>query len=81
MAGKSAKWVDLLDPDEDAILEAVSPIKLHHSALQALLRPPKKGDNPRPSLRKHETYVFGVLLVPVAVNEEDRSSTRRLTWF
>jgi magnesium transporter len=72
MAAKSVKWVDLLDPDEEAIRAAVSPIELHHSALQALLRPPKKGDNPRPRLRTHGTYVFGILLVPVAVNEEDR---------
>jgi magnesium transporter len=72
MAAKSVKWVDLLDPDEEAILEAVSPIELHDSALESLLRPPKEGDNPRPRLQNHRTYVFGILLVPVAVNEEDR---------
>ncbi len=72
MAAESVKWVDLLDPDEEAIRAAVSPIELHDSALQALLRPPRKGDNPRPRLHNHRKYVFGILLVPVAVNEEDR---------
>jgi magnesium transporter len=72
MAANSVKWVDLLDPDEEAIRAAVSPIELHDSALEALLRPPKQGDNPRPRLHNHRKYVFGILLVPVAVNEEDR---------
>jgi magnesium transporter len=68
----TAQWVDLLDPDEEAIREAASPIELHHSALEALVRPPDQDDYPRPRLETHGEYVFGILLVPVVVTEEDR---------
>jgi Mg2+ and Co2+ transporter CorA len=65
-------WIDLLDPDEAAILEAIPAIELHHSAMSAMTRRPEENDQVRPKLETHGDYVFGILLVPVAVNDEDR---------
>jgi magnesium transporter len=65
-------WIDLLDPNEHTILEALSPLELHHSALVALSRRPEKNDQVRPKLESHGEYVLGILLVPVAVPAEDR---------
>ena len=70
--GSKPTWVDLLDPDEEEILEALAPLELHNSALVALLRGTEESDRVRPKLETHGDYVFGILLVPVAVNEEDR---------
>lgn len=67
-----ATWIDLLDPDEEAILEALAPLELHDSALVALRRRTDENDRVRPKLETHGDYVFGILLVPVAVNDEDR---------
>lgn len=65
------RWVDLLDPDEAAI-HAGWPLRLHSRALKTLLEPMVQGDEPRPKLESHGEYLFGVLLVPVAVPQEDR---------
>lgn len=72
MSTSRGKWIDLVDPDEEAILEGTSGIDLHHSAVTALIRPPVTGDEPRPRLETHGDYVFGILLVPVVVTDEDR---------
>jgi magnesium transporter len=66
-----ADWIDLLDPGEDE-LRAALPIDVHERALEALLRPARHDDEPRPRLEGHDHYVFGVLLVPILVREEDR---------
>lgn len=66
-----AQWTDLLDPDEEA-LRRVWPEGLHPRALGGLLEPTVHEDEPRPKLEGHGDYVFGALLVPVAVPEEDR---------
>jgi magnesium transporter len=65
------EWVDLLDPDE-AEIKAASPVPLHRSALQRVVAPGVHDDEPRPTLEAHGDYLFGVLLVPVLVPEEDR---------
>lgn len=56
-------WVDLLDPDEDAIRNAVG-VDLHGTALERLLTRAEEGDEPRPRLEEQGEYVFGVLMVP-----------------
>jgi magnesium transporter len=61
-------WVDLLDPDE-ATIRANAPVELHPSAVARLAR---AADRPRPSIEGHGSYVIAVLLVAVAVPEEDR---------
>lgn len=68
---KRAGWVDLLDPDE-AEIRRHSPVTLLASALAQLLRPASPRGDVRPTLQSHDSYVFGVLLVAVAVPEEDR---------
>ncbi len=72
MSTSPGKWIDLVDPDEEAILEGTSGIELHDLALKQLLRPTVAGDEPRPRLETHGDYVFGILLVPVVVTDEDR---------
>jgi magnesium transporter len=67
----AAKWVDLLDPDEKTLHDAL-PEHIHESALELLLAPAKHEDEPRPRLQAQGDYVFGILLVAVAVPEEDR---------
>ena len=65
-------WTDLLDPDAEQ-LRAQIPFELRADAWNELLRPPEPtGTNPRPSIKSHGDYVIGLLLVVVAVPEEDR---------
>jgi magnesium transporter len=66
-----ARWIDLLDPTREEIL-AESPAELHARALQRLTESPRADQDPRPTFEPHGDYVFGVLLVPVGVPEEDR---------
>jgi magnesium transporter len=65
-----ATWTDLLDPDREA-LEQVCPCELHPRAVDRLLAPAERGEEPRPTLEAHTNYVFGVFLVAVAVPDED----------
>ena len=65
-----ATWTDLLDPDR-ADLERAAPCALHPRAVEAMLAPAEPGEEPRPTLEAHTGYVFGILLVAVAVPDED----------
>lgn len=56
-----AEWTDLLDPSGDE-LRAQAPRELEESAVALLLQPAQHEDEPRPTLRGHGDYVFGVLL-------------------
>jgi magnesium transporter len=64
------RWIDLLDPSREE-LEARLPAEIHDRALEQLLAPVQHADDPRPKLESHGDYVFGVLLIPVVVKEED----------
>jgi magnesium transporter len=66
----AATWIDLLDPKADELREK-APRQLEESAIELLLAPPQHEDEPRPTLQGHGDYVFGVLLVAVAVPDED----------
>jgi magnesium transporter len=66
-----AEWIDLLDPDEKTLHDAL-PQEIHGRALELLLQPAIHDDEPRPRLEGHVQYVFGVFLVPICVREEDR---------
>jgi magnesium transporter len=66
----TATWIDLLDPSPEE-LRAKAPQHLEETALERLLAPPQHSDDPRPTLQGHGDYVFGVLLVAVAVPEDD----------
>jgi magnesium transporter len=56
-------WIDLLDPDRDA-LGAVMPQEVHATAINRLLTAARHDDEPRPRLETHGSHVFGVLVVP-----------------
>jgi magnesium transporter len=64
-------WVDLLDPSEEEIRRD-APAELHARALEELTRPANLTQPARPTIEGHGGYVFGVLLAPVAVPDEDR---------
>jgi magnesium transporter len=66
-----ALWIDLLDPSRRELAKAM-PDGLHDRALNRLLAPARHEDEPRPTLESHESYVFGIFLVAVAVPDEDR---------
>jgi magnesium transporter len=65
-----AKWVDLLDPDEPAIREAV-PDDVVAGVVEELVRQPDAGDLPRPTLQAHGSYVWGIFLAAVADRDRD----------
>jgi magnesium transporter len=65
-----ATWVDRLDPTLDELL-AHAPADIDPTALEQLLAPPRHEDEPRPMLRAHGNYVFGVFLVAVVVHERN----------
>jgi len=67
----AARWIDLLDPSREELL-AEAPVELHPRAVERLLARARVDQEPRPALEPHGDYVFGVLLVPVGVPEEDR---------
>jgi magnesium transporter len=66
----AATWIDLLDPSAEEVREK-APKELEDSAIERLLASPEHEDEPRPTLQGHGDYVFGVLLVAVAVPDED----------
>jgi magnesium transporter len=66
-----AEWVDLLDPSEEELRKHL-PADIQQSALDLLLTPAERGDEPRPTLQGHGRYVFGIFLVAVAVRDENR---------
>ncbi len=67
----AAEWIDLIDPTPDEV-RAKLPSSLQESALELLLRPAQHADEPRPTLRSHGSYIFGVFLVAVVVPADDR---------
>jgi magnesium transporter len=62
------RWTDLHDPDEATLVAALPP-GLHVTVLDRLRRPASHGDEPRPRLQAHGTYVFGVLVVPAVTSD------------
>jgi magnesium transporter len=66
----AATWIDLLDPSSEEVRDK-APKELEDSAIERLLAPPEHEDEPRPTLQGHGDYVFGVLLVAVAVPDDD----------
>jgi magnesium transporter len=66
-----AEWIDLIDPSPDE-LRAKLPREVQESALELLLAPAQHSDEPRPTLQAHGDYIFGIFLVAIAVDKEDR---------
>jgi magnesium transporter len=66
----AANWTDLLDPTEEE-LRAQCPSQLEESAIELLLAAPQHDDEPRPTLRGHGNYIFGIFLLAQAVPDED----------
>jgi magnesium transporter len=71
MPTNGAEWIDLLDPDEETLRRTCAR-RIHPLAMSNLLAPAEHDDEPRPKLESHGDYVFGVLLVPVELADENR---------
>jgi magnesium transporter len=65
------EWIDLVDPADDE-LRANLPPSIHSTAVRALLAPVEHDDEPRPRIESHGNYILGVLLLPVAVPDQNR---------
>jgi len=65
------RWIDLIDPKAEDLKEHLAD-RLHPAALDVLLAPLVHDDEPRPRIETHGDYIVGVLLVTVAVPDEDR---------
>lgn len=65
-----ADWVDLLDPDR-AALEQALPADTDVDVIERLLTPLVHDDEPRPRLDGRKTYVFGILVTPTVLAEQD----------
>jgi Mg2+ and Co2+ transporter CorA len=65
-----ADWIDLLDPDR-AALEQALPADTDDDVIERLLTPFVDDDEPRPRLDGRKTYVFGVLVTPTVLPEQD----------
>jgi magnesium transporter len=63
-----AVWIDLLDPSEEELRQK-APRELEPTALELLLRRAVHDDEPRPTLRSHGEYVFGIFLSAEYVEE------------
>jgi magnesium transporter len=64
-------WTDLLDPSREELL-AAAPAELLPLAVDQLLAPSSPDRPPRPAIEGHGSYLLAILLVPVAVPEQDR---------
>ena len=62
-------WVDLLDPDDDTLDRAL-PGSLHETTVENVRRPITHGDEPRPRVEIQGDHVFGVLVVPVLLEDD-----------
>ena len=65
-----ANWIDLLDPSAEELREQ-APRDLEETAIEPLVAHPRHDDEPRPTLRSHGDYVFGIFLLARAVPDED----------
>jgi magnesium transporter len=65
------RWIDLLDPDEEALRRAL-PRRVHPRTLEQLLAPVVHDDEPRSRFEAHGDYIFGVFVAPDAVRRENR---------
>jgi magnesium transporter len=63
-------WIDLLDPSPEELRRHL-PADVHYRAREQLEQPIVHDDEPRPRLESHGDYIFGVLLVAVAVPEKN----------
>ena len=64
-----AEWIDLLDPSEQELDDALPP-EVHERMLGVLLRRAIHDDEPRPRLEGHADYIFGIFLVTVRKTPE-----------
>jgi magnesium transporter len=67
-----AEWIDLVDPDETSVREAVPDDVLADVVRQLAHRPRSEDRLPRPKLEAHGSYVWGVFLAAAVERELDR---------
>ncbi len=68
-----ARWIDLLDPSRDELLNAL-PGHVDPEVVETLASPAAAGREPRPLLESHGAYVFGVFVVIRPVGDGEVSA-------
>lgn len=67
----SGRWLDLVDPTREEVLESL-PVHVDPEVVEALAARPGSGREPRPMVEGHGAYAFGVLMAAHPIPEEDR---------
>lgn len=78
MTGVEA-WTDLLDPSADDVRRH-APADLHQRAIDQIVRAAAPAEAARPTIEGHGDYVFGLLVLPVALPEEDRLYSQEIAF-
>jgi Mg2+ and Co2+ transporter CorA len=73
----AARWLDLVDPTKDEVLQALPP-GVDPDVVEVLLAPASDGVRVRPLLESHVGYVFGIFLEAVPEREQDRITYREI---
>jgi Mg2+ and Co2+ transporter CorA len=73
----AARWVDLVDPSRQEVLQAL-PGHVDPEVVEVLATPSPDERGPRPLLEGHGAYVFGVLVAMRPVPDEDRISYQEI---
>jgi magnesium transporter len=68
-----ARWIDLVDPSREDVLDAL-PVHVDPDVVEALATAAGDAREPRPLLEGHGAYVFGILVAAHARPEEDQVS-------
>lgn len=64
------RWTDLVDPTAEELLAAAP--RLDPEAIESLVAPTGDGRDARPVLESHGSVLFGLLLYPVHLDDENR---------
>jgi magnesium transporter len=67
----AARWTDLVDPTPEEVLAAL-PVPVDPEVIEACAARPGTGRLPRPLVEAHGAYVFGVLMAPRPLPDENR---------
>jgi magnesium transporter len=73
----AARWIDLVDPTREEVLQAL-PAHVDPEVVEVLAARSEEGRRPRPLLEGHGAYVFGVLVAMLPFPEEDRISYQEI---
>jgi magnesium transporter len=72
-----ARWTDLVDPTREEVLAAL-PVHVDPEVVEACAARAGEGRLPRPLVERHGAYIFGVLMAPQPLPDENRIAYQEL---